>query len=226
MPRLTLFVGNRNYSSWSLRPWLALKWAGNAFETIDLRLDQVGYGRQAISDVLAVTPTGVVPALHVDGFAIWDSLAICEYASESAVMPLWPRDLLARARARAVTAEMHAGFVPLRRDLPMNVLRRCEAQPWSPETRKDIARIDAIWSSCRADFGKGGEHLFGARTIADAFFTPVATRMRTYSVTLSSTSQAYTETLLNDPMLKEWEASCVPNSWDQFGLSIIDGLYP
>lgn len=222
-PRPILHIGNRNYSSWSLRPWLALTWAGVDFAVNEIRLDQVGYGCRQVADVLAVSPTGAVPSYHVDGSVIWESLAICELAAEAG--ELWPEPALVRAVARSAAAEMHSGFAALRRDLPMNILRRCHPQAWAPETAADIVRIDALWSDLRARFGSEGDHLFGARSIADAMFTPVATRLRTYGVKISPLAARYRDTLLADPDFLTWEAACDGDSWDQSGFSIIDRIY-
>jgi glutathione S-transferase len=222
----TLYIGNKNYSSWSLRPWLCLRWAGIAFEEREVRLDQPGYGRQAIDEILKVSPNGRVPCLHADGHTIWDSLAIAEWAAEEKPNAgLWPPDRPTRAHARSVVAEMHAGFASLRRDLSMNIRRRVAVSNWPVETRADIDRIDAMWSDLRTRYGKAGPWLFGARTIADAFYAPVATRMRTYGVTLSPPAQSFCEAVFADPDFRAWETASVPNSWDASGYSVIDGLY-
>ncbi|MBK7075063.1 MAG: glutathione S-transferase [Myxococcales bacterium] len=227
MPNLRLYVGNRNYSSWSLRPWLCLTWSGLAFDTVDVDLDQPGYGHGQIADVLAVSPTGRIPALHVDDLVIWDSLAIAEWAAEAApAAGLWPTDPGARAIARAVTAEMHAGFAPVRRDLPMNLRRRARATDLPPETRADIARIDALWCDARARFGGAGPYLFGARTIADAFYAPVATRFRTYAIELSPSAAAYRDALLADDGVRAWETSAAAQPATPFSHSDVDTRHP
>lgn len=227
MPNLRLYVGNRNYSSWSLRPWLCLTWSGLAFDTIDLELDQPGYGHGQIADVLAVSPTGRIPALHVDDLVIWDSLAIAEWTAEAApAAGLWPVEPRARAIARAVTAEMHASFAPLRRDLPMNLRRRARAIDLPPETRADIARIDALWSDARARFGAAGPYLFGAPTIADAFYAPVATRFRTYAIELSPAAAAYRDALLADDGVRAWEAAAAAQPAKPFSRSDVDNRHP
>ena len=227
MPNLRLYVGNRNYSSWSLRPWLCLTWGGLAFDTVDVELDQPGYGQGQIADVLAVSPTGRIPALHVDDLVIWDSLAIAEWAAEAAPSAgLWPTDPRARAVARAVTAEMHASFAPLRSDLPMNLRRRARATDLPAETRGDIARIDALWCDARARFGAAGPYLFGARTIADAFYAPVATRFRTYAIELSPTAAAYRDALLADDGVRAWEASAAAQPVKRFSRADLDARHP
>lgn len=221
-----LYVGNKNYSSWSLRPWLCLRWAKVPFEERELRLDQAGYGCQKIADVLLHSPNGRVPSLHADGLVIWDSLAIAEWAAEEAPRALlWPSDRAARARARSATAEMHSGFSNVRNDLPMNILRRCPPRNWRDETRAEIARIDAILTELRTQRGAKGPWLFGARTIADAFYAPVATRMRTYGVELSATAQSFCDAVYADADFRAWEAGCVADSWDVSGFSVIDKLY-
>lgn len=220
----TLFIGPKNYSSWSLRPWLALKWAEIEFEEVIIALDQPGYGTQSIEEVLAVTPNGTVPALHNADLIIWDTLAIVEWAAEQRPS-LWPSNPEHRAVARSATSEMHSGFAPLRRDLPMNIVRRCAAQPWAADTARNIARIESLWTGCRERYGDTGPWLFGERSIADAFFAPVATRLRTYSVPLASVAAAYRDTLLNDAAFLEWEEGCIPDSWDSEGYPVIDRLY-
>jgi glutathione S-transferase len=215
----------KNYSSWSLRGWLVMRWAGIAFSERAIDLAQPGYGQQAIGELLAVSPGGLVPALRLDGATIWDSLAIAEWAAEQNPS-LWPADPLARALARAITAEMHSGAGPIRRDLSMNLARRCQAYGLPDETLHSIDRIQTIWRDCRARFGAHGPWLFGQRSIADAFYLPVATRFRTYGIALDPVSQAWADTALADPDFLEWEAGCEPNSWDHHGFSVIDGLYP
>lgn len=224
---LTLSIGNKNYSSWSLRPWLVLRWAGAPFEERFIRLDQPGYGAGKVAEVLSVSPTGRVPCLDADGLRIWDSLAIAEWAAETyPAAQLWPADKARRAEARAVTAEMHSGFANVRRDLSMNIHRRMAAAPdLAPETRGEIQRLDQLWSGLRARFGAEGPWLFGARSIADAFYAPVATRMRSYAIELSAPAQAWCETIFADRDFRDWESASIPNSWDASGFSVIDGLY-
>lgn len=226
-----LFIGYKNYSSWSLRPWLVLRWAGIAFEERVVRLDQPGYGRQEIAEVKAVAPNGTVPALHADGpvepLVIWDSLAIAEWAAEQ-VAPgvLWPEDPALRAQARSATCEMHSGFGAVRRDLSMNIRRRMTRAPdWPDDTRRQLARLDELWSGLRARHAHLGPWLFGTRSIADAFFAPVATRLRTYAVDTSKATTAYRDTLLADADFLAWEADCIGEHWDAPGYSVIDGLY-
>jgi glutathione S-transferase len=203
-----LYIGNKTLSSWSLRPWLVLRWGGIAFEERLIRLDRPGYGRQEIAEVKAVSPNGTVPALHADGTGIWDSLAIAEWAAEQ-VAPgtLWPADPALRAQARSATCEMHSGFAAVRRDLSMNLALRLSAPPaWADDTRRGLARIDALWRGLRERHAADGPYLFGRRSIADAFFTPVATRLCSYAVPCDGVVAAYRDTLLSDPDFRAWEA--------------------
>lgn len=222
-----LYIGNKNYSSWSLRPWLILRWARIPFEERLIRLDQPGYGAGKVAEVLRVSPTGRVPCLDADGLLIWDSLAIAEWAAETyPAAQLWPSDKARRAEARAVTAEMHSGFANVRRDLSMNIHRRMTAAPDFPaETRAEIARLDQLWSGLCAKFAGEGPWLFGARTIADAFYAPVASRFRSYGVAVSGPARDWCAMVLDDADFREWESEAVPNSWDGSGFSVIDGLY-
>jgi glutathione S-transferase len=199
-----LYVGNRNYSSWSLRPWLVLEWGRIEFETRLIELGGPGYGDRQIAAVLAVSPSGTLPVLHVGEDVIGDSLAIAEWAAERAP-ELWPREARKRALARSVTCEMHSSFGALRHGLPCNIRRRAKPRELSAAVRRDIERVQAIWSTLCAD--SGGPYLFGeSATIADAFFTPVATRFRTYGVSLSAAAQRYAEVLLGNPGFQRWEA--------------------
>lgn len=221
-----LYIGNKSYSSWSLRPWLCLRWAGIPFEEVELRLDRPGYGEHAIVEVLAVSPNGRVPCLHTDGLVIWDSLAIAEWAAEERPdAGLWPADRALRAQARSATAEMHSGFAEIRSDLPMNIPRRCRIDTLRRETQAEIASVDRLWSGLRERHGDKGPWLFGQRSIADAFYAPLATRMRTYDIALSPAAQSWCDTILADADFREWEADCQPNSWDSAGYPVIDALY-
>ncbi|MBS0385958.1 MAG: glutathione S-transferase family protein [Proteobacteria bacterium] len=206
-----LYIGNKNYSSWSMRPWLALKWGGIAFEERVIPLDVEGYGRSQIKEVREVSPSGRVPALHVSGVAIYESLAICEWAAEQ-TPSLWPQDALVRAQARSAAAEMHAGFAALRRDMSMNIRRRLEHAPdWPGDTRADLKQLESIWSNLLDR--SGGPYLFGGRSIADAMFAPVATRLRTYAVEISPQAQAYCATILADAAFLEWERAAIAERW-------------
>ena len=215
-----LYIGNKNYSSWSLRPWLALKWGAIAFEERMIKLGGEGYGKSKIADVLAVSPSGRVPCLHADGVVINDSLAICEWAAERAPA-LWPQDANTRAMARSAAAEMHSGFSALRRDLSMNIRRRLEHSPKLPEdTRADIERLYELWRGALAR--SQGPWLFGARSIADAMFSPVVTRLRTYAIETPREVAAYCATMLEDPAFLEWEREAAAETWT---IATADELY-
>jgi glutathione S-transferase len=206
-----LHIGNKNYSSWSMRPWLALRWGGVAFEERIIPLGGEGYGRSEIKEVRAVSPSGRVPALHVDGAIIYESLAICEWAGEQAPS-LWPEDRLVRAQARSAASEMHAGFAALRRDMSTNIRRRLASTPkWGPETCADIERLETLWSEALNRFG--GPFLFAKRSIADAMFAPVATRLRTYAVEISPQAQSYCDTIFADAAFRDWERAAVAETW-------------
>lgn len=202
---IVLFVGNKNLSSWSLRPHLALSHTGAAFEEIVVPLD-----RPDTKDrLLAVSPSGRVPVLRDGELLVWDSLAICEHVAERfPEAKLWPEDVGARALARSVSAEMHSGFPDLRRELPMNIVGRIAREP-SPAARDDIARVLAIWTDLRARHASGGPFLFGAFTIADAMFAPVVTRFVTYGVEVPAEARAYMDAVLALPAMQRWIADAV-----------------
>jgi glutathione S-transferase len=209
MADFTLHVGTRIWSSWSLRPFMALAATGAAFETAvtPLRTD----GTKA--EIGSFSPSGLVPVLvdHRDGrdVTVWDSLAICEYLAES-WPSLWPADPVARAVARSVSAEMHSGFRPMRLAMPMDLFAERPGEGLDAEgVAADIRRIDAIFSDCRSRFGAGGPYLFGTFSIADAMYAPVASRFRTYRPELSQTAADYVATLLADPGFKAWEAAAL-----------------
>ena len=202
----TLFIGDKNLSSWSLRPWIALKHFSIPFAEERIRLRQPD-SRAAI---LSHSPSGKVPALKTNGLVVFDSLAILEYLAERhPELQLWPREVEARALARSISAEMHSGFVTLRNDMSMELLARLPTPPISEDVAGDISRIVAIWRETRARHGAGGPFLFGAFTSADAMYAPVATRFRTYGVDLAAfgddgTAASYVETLLALPEMAEW----------------------
>lgn len=213
MPAPILYVGNKNYSSWSMRPWLALRWAGIAFEERVIPLDGPGYGKAKIPEIVAISPSGRVPALSVDGVTVYDSLAICEWANERAPHAhLWPADPLIRAQARSAAAEMHSGFAALRRDLSMNIRRRMERAPEFPEdTRADLDHLFDVWRAVLARFE--GPFLFGQRSIVDAMYAPVATRLRTYAVQAPPDAQAYCAAIFSDSAFQEWERGALSETW-------------
>jgi glutathione S-transferase len=206
MARPVLVIGNKNYSSWSLRPWLALRVAGVAFDEVRIPL----YRADSKPALLLWSPAGKVPVLRHGDVTVWESLAICEYAAE-ALAPgagLWPAAPAARAHARSIAAEMHAGFSSLRSALPMNLRARVRL-PVESAVRADVDRVVALWEDCRARFGAGGPFLFGAFTIADAMYAPVATRFRSYGVALPPVAQAYADALWALPAMQEWAAAGV-----------------
>jgi glutathione S-transferase len=201
---LTLVIGTKRYSSWSLRPWLALKATGAAFREVEIALRQPG----TKADILAYSPSGKVPLLMDDGLKIWDSLAICEYLAERfPAAKLWPDEIQARAVARSVAAEMHSGFMPLRRDCPMDVLLDQPMAEVPGEVAADMARIDAAWSDCRARFGAAGPFLFGAFSVADAMYAPVVTRIRTYHLAVGPVARDYCDAVMALPAMREWIAA-------------------
>lgn len=196
-----LVVGNKNYSSWSLRPWLAMKFLGIAFQELRIPL----YGPGATEEIRRYSPTGKVPCLVDGAVRIWDSLAILEYLAES--HPLWPQDSAARAMARSASAEMHSGFQELRQHMSMNVRRRLPGKGRTPGALADIARIIALWTECREKHGSGGEFLFGAFSAADAMYAPVVLRFRTYEVELPEACRGYADAVLAIPAIGEWIAA-------------------
>lgn len=203
---LHLIIGNKNYSSWSLRPWLAMKVAGIAFEEMVLPLDAPDFKAR----LAAFGGAGKVPLL-VDGTTrIWESLAILEYLAEKfPAAGVWPREPAARAHARAVAAEMHSGFSSLRSRLPMNVRRPVISRALDAGAMADVARIEAIWAESRSRFGAGGPFLYGAFGAADAMYAPVVSRFHTYAVEVGTGARAYMAALINLPAWSEWrEAAC------------------
>jgi glutathione S-transferase len=196
----TLVIGSKNYSSWSLRPWLFLRKTEFNFLERVIAFDAPDYQAQ----IAAVSPSGRVPALLVGANTIWDSLAICEYVAEITNRGL-PANSMARARARSIASEMHAGFSTLREVCPMNVRGRDRRVAQSAALLKDIARIDEVWCSSLQQFGGGGPWLFGDFSIADAMFAPVWFRFQTYATRLSPKAQAYLNYALADPAVREWQ---------------------
>ena len=200
-PDLALIIGNKNYSSWSMRPWVLLRQADIPFREIQLWFDEDGHPK----GIEPYSPTGQVPVLLVDSQPVWDSLAICEAVVE--LFPekrLWPGPARARAVARSACAEMHAGFRSLRSAMPVNIRASLPGKGMSPAVERDIARIVALWSDCRSRFGSGGALLFGHFTVADAYFAPVVTRFITYEVALPPVARDYVEAVRKLPAVAEW----------------------
>jgi glutathione S-transferase len=206
MTAVTLVIGNKNYSSWSLRPWLVLRQAGISFGEVRIPL----YTPESATELAKWSPSGKVPALHDGGIVVWDSLAICEYLNERFPdKQLWPRDAAVRAVARSISAEMHSGFSALRQHMSMNIRARYPGKGRTAESLADVDRIVAIWTDCRARFGGGGDFLFGRFGIADAMYAPVVLRFQTYGVALKDAAKDYADAVLALPALKAWVADAV-----------------
>ena len=211
MPDGRLFIGNRRYSSWSMRGWLAVRLAG-----LDVAEVQIHFRRpaptRAISDV---SPNGLVPYLEHRGARVWESLAICEYCAE--LHPsLWPAERIARAHARAISAEMHAGFMGLRASMWMNLGRDFSGLGRTPEALADIARIETLWADTRQRFGAGGPYLFGAAfTVADVMYAPVVTRFLTWRPDIGAATLAYCQAVRAHPLVSAWhaDAAAEPDDW-------------
>lgn len=198
---ITLVIGTKRWSSWSLRPWMALAATGTPFKEVGITLRQPGTKEQ----ILKWSPSGKVPLLIDGGFKVWDSLAICEYLAERfPEAGLWPRDRETRAVARAISAEMHAGFQALRSVCPMDLAEDHPMAEIPDDVGADVARIDAIWSDCRARFGQGGPYLFGSFSNADAMYAPVATRIRTYRLPVSKAADSYCDAIMAHPAMRKW----------------------
>jgi glutathione S-transferase len=206
-----LYVGNRNYSSWSIRGSLLLRQSGIDCEEVVIPLD-TDEGNAMLE---RVSPSRRVPVLHYDGLVIWDSMAIAEFLHERAPSAgLWPPEPDARAHARSISAEMHSGFSELRAKLPMDI-RAKRKVPISAQARRDIERIEAIWTSCRQLYGAEGDYLFGSWCAADAMFAPVVSRFRTYGVTLGALAQAYADTVWEWPAFASLVAEAHEEPWSQ-----------
>jgi len=207
---LTLIIGNKNYSSWSLRPWIALKVKGIAFDEVVIPLFEPG----SAEEIMKYSPAGKVPVLVNGDEHVWESLAILEHlADRFPEAHLWPEEARARSHARVVAAEMHAGFMPLRRDCPMNMWLPPRPRPQSDEVMANVARIEALWADCRARYGQGGPFLFGALTAADAMYAPVVSRFHTYGIPLSATSRGYMDAMMALPAWREWTDAAMKETW-------------
>jgi glutathione S-transferase len=207
---LTLVIGNKNYSSWSFRPWIAMTAAGIAFAEELIPLYRDGSRER----ILAHSPAGKVPALIDGNVQIWESLAILEHLAERfPAAGLWPSDLNARAYARAVAAEMHAGFAPLRKHCPMNFWRPVIRRDLPDDVAANVKRIDTMWNDCRIRFGGGGPFLFGTFSAADAMYAPVVSRFHTYDVAVSPSSRAYMEAVMALPAWAQWKAAALAEEW-------------
>jgi glutathione S-transferase len=208
MAPLTLVIGNKNYSSWSLRPWLLLKHLQVPFNEVLITLDTPS----TREDIEKYSPSGRVPVLRHGELTIWDSLAICEYLAETTGKG-WPAAAPARAVARAVSAEMHSGFTNLRSLWPMNARARNRHTAMTAALEADIERVDEIWNDCRSRFGAAGPWLFGEYSIADAMYAPVVLRFNTYGASISPTARWYMASVLEDAALQEWLQAAKQESW-------------
>jgi glutathione S-transferase len=201
MPRLSLLIGNKNYSTWSMRPWVLLTQAGTPFEEVQLWFDQDAH----LPDAADRLPAGKVPVLLIDDAPVWDSFSICETVAE--LFPdkqLWPADAHARQIARSICAEMHSGFGALRNAMPMNIRSSMPGKGMNADVQRDIDRIATLWRTCRERYGQGGEMLFGRFTIADAYYAPVVMRFMTYEVSLPPEAQRYADAVRDLPAVRSW----------------------
>jgi glutathione S-transferase len=208
---LKLIIGNKNYSSWSLRPWIAMKAAGIPFEETVISLEAPDFKER----VLQHSGTGKVPVLIDGAVTIWESLAIMEYlADRFPDRRIWPSDPSARAHARVIASEMHAGFVPLRNHCPMNMWRPVIKRDLPDDVAANVKRIDALWTDCRARFGGGGPFLFGADFgAADAMYAPVVSRLHTYGIDVGAVSRAYMQAVMAHPAWGEWRSAALQEPW-------------
>lgn len=211
MSKLILVIGNKNYSSWSMRPWLLCRHFKIPVQEILIPLFEPGSKEK----ILELSPSGKVPLLKDGKVTVWESLAICEYLAEKFPKKnLWPKDRSARAAARAISSEMHAGFMNLRKACPMNVRANKPLAEIPADVQKDALRIRAIWEDCRKRFGKGGDFLFGKFSIADAMFAPVVRRFRTYGIKCPGISEKYMQAMLDLPAMREWEKAAVAEPYE------------
>jgi glutathione S-transferase len=207
---LTLIIGNKNYSSWSFRPWIAMKVAGIAFDEKVVPL----YERGSREQVLQYSPVGKVPVLVDGDQRIWESLAILEYLAEKFPKAnLWPRDPRARSHARVVATEMHAGFQPLRKSCPMNLWLPVKSRQQPEEVMDNVRRIESLWADCRARFGQGGPFLFGPFGAADAMYAPVVSRLHSYGIRVGDVACAYMDAVMALPAWEEWRTAALKETW-------------
>jgi glutathione S-transferase len=207
---LTLIIGNKNYSSWSLRPWIAMKVAGIAFAEKLIPLYAPGSREQ----ILQYSPAGKVPVLIDGATQVWESLAILEYLAEKfPAAQLWPADAGGRSHARAVASEMHAGFAALRRHCTMNFWLPPQPRPQGEDVMADVARIETLWNDCRARFGTSGPFLFGAFGAADAMYAPVVARFHNYGLPVGKGARAYMAAVMELPAWREWREAALKEPW-------------
>jgi glutathione S-transferase len=209
MSDLTLVIGNKNYSSWSLRPWILMRHLGLTFQEMLIPLYQPG----SQDEIEKHCPGRKAPTLHHGEIRVWESLAICEYLTELTGRG-WPKDPQARAMARSISAEMHSGFSDLRNAWPMNASGRNRRVPVTPGIQANVDRVEAIWSDCRRRFGaRGGPWLFGEYSVADAMYAPVVLRFNTYGERFSDDTRAYLATVIADPAMQEWMSAGEKEPW-------------
>ena len=209
MAEFTLIIGSRNYSSWSMRGWLACREAGLEFDEEVIVLDRP----DTATLIRRHSASGMVPILKHGAATIWDSLAIVEYAHEVGAKPLWPADRAARAMARSAAAEMHSGYRELRQNMPMNIRASHPGRGMTPAVQEDVNRISGLWRECRKRFGADGPFLFGAFGAVDVMFAPVVTRFSTYAVALDNDSQAYCQGVMAHPSVAEWVTAAKREPW-------------
>ncbi|KHL24371.1 glutathione S-transferase [Croceibacterium mercuriale] len=211
---MKLIIGNRNYSSWSLRGWLAARQAGLPFEELTVHIDGDDWQATKRLDGEFQPSAGKVPVLWDDDVVVWDSLAILEYLSDKVGRErFWPKDPAARGMARAMVAEMHSGYLPLRRLCPMNIRRRITGLTLTDEARENIVRILGLWAEARARFGAGGPFLFGSFSAADIFYAPVISRFITYGIGVPGFAQAYMQAVWDHAWMQEWIAAAEAEEW-------------
>lgn len=211
MGKFILVIGNKNYSSWSLRPWVVMKHFKIPFDEIVVPLFKPG----SKEELLKHSSAGKVPILKHGSFTVWESIAICEYLADIFVEKnLWPKDPKKRAIARAVSAEMHAGFIDLRKNCPMNIKALRDPKERTPEMERDVKRILSMWTELREQNKKDGEFLFGDFSIADAMYAPVVFRFQSYGIETSGNAKKYCESMLNLPAIKEWVDAALKEIWE------------
>lgn len=207
---LRLVIGNKSYSSWSMRPWMLLEQFGIRFEETVIPL----YDEGSKEAILEVSPSGKVPALIDGAITVWDTLSICEYVAENFPdRAIWPRDKAARATARSISAEMHSSFQALRQQCSMVVHRPKAAVAFSVETLADVARIEELWRAARGSFGADGPFLFGAFSAADAMYAPVVFRFDNYAAPIASDTRAYMDAMMATPAWRKWMAGAAAETW-------------